>query len=69
MMDFYVMAYSSNLKRALELYKELSDNGAKENVELWEIERDKYGNRYAIIFHQKMRGRPPCVKLLKKLKP
>jgi len=69
MMDFYVMAYSSNLKRALELYKELSDNGAKENVELWEIERDKYGNRYAIIFRQKMRGRPPCVKLLKKLKP
>ena len=67
MADFFVNAYAQEVTQAIELYNEISDFGKRLNVEIWEIEPNRYGNRYIIITRETYRGRNPKIKFIKRL--
>jgi len=67
--EFWFMAFAKEVDEGLETWCNLSKDGAKSEVELWEMEPDRYGNHYVVICRQKQRGRTPKIKLLRKIKP
>jgi len=67
--EFWFMAFAKEFDRALESWEQLSEGGARVNVELWEMEPGRYGNRYVILCREKVRGPTPKIKLLRKIKP
>jgi len=67
--EWWFMAFAKLLDEALDLWYRLSEDGARTNVELWEMEPRRYGNRYVVICREKQRGPTPKIRLLRKIKP
>lgn len=65
--QFGVCAYGKTEWQTLQTYLQLKELG-EQNLEVWEIERDRHGNFFVIITrHQKRhRGRKPKLPTLKR---
>ena len=68
MAKFFVNAYAKNAAQAISLYNKISGFGKNRNVEIWEIEPDRYESRYIIITRGTCRGYNPKVKFIKRLR-
>ena len=68
MAGFCANAYVKTFGMAIEIYEETSQYGLMKNVELWEIEPDRYGNHYVVITREKSRGCNPKVTFIRKIK-
>jgi len=63
------LAYAKTLTAARELLTDYLRGQDEPEVELWEIERDRYNNKYVIIKHAVFRGRNPKLTLVKRIYP
>lgn len=69
MADWFFNGFAKELPEALKLYNQISHHGMLLVVELWEMEPDRYGNRYVVITNEKVRGPPAKIKFVRKVKP
>lgn len=61
---FFTCAFSQTEADILRTFKDFG----KGNYEVWEIELDRYGNRYVIICRETIRGRNPKITLKRRIK-
>jgi len=67
--EFWFMAFATTLNQGLRKWEQLSRDGTRRNVELWEIEPTRYGMHFVILCREKQRGPTPKIKLLRKIRP
>jgi hypothetical protein len=68
--QFFANIYLEKVEDAVreyELIKRVQVSKAGE-VQLWEIEPDKQGNRYVVVTVHRQVGRPPKLKFLRRVK-
>jgi len=68
MADFWVSAYKKTEEGALKLYDELKEKYPNRPWEVWEIQEDKYGNRFVLICRERFRGRSPKLTFKKRIR-
>jgi len=67
--DFWYNGFGATLDEAMDLYQRIKELHPSAPLEVWEIEPNKYGNRYVVITRQKQRGPNPKLRFVRKIKP
>jgi len=66
--DIWVSAFEKTKEGALKLYNELKEKYPNQTWEVWEIQEDKYGNRFVLICRERFRGRNPKLAFKKRIR-